>query len=141
MAKVWTSTTKLEAIEGIGAVKARKLRKVGVRSIPQLLEQGSTPQGRQDNAKAAGIKPSLILEWANHADLFRIKGVGEEYADLLEAAGVDTVVELGKRNPKALYPKLVGVNAAMKLVRKLPGERQIGRWICQAQRLPRILKY
>jgi predicted flap endonuclease-1-like 5' DNA nuclease len=141
MAKRWTHGTKLEDIEGIGAVKARKLRKAGVASIAQLLEKGGTPEGRKAIAKATAIKPSLILEWVNHADLFRIIGVGEEYADLLEEAGVDTVIELSKRNPQALYAKLVEVNAAMRLVRKLPGRRQVGRWISQAKRLPRRIKY
>ena len=89
---------KLEAIEGIGPVFAEKLRGAGIRSTGDLLKKGGTPRGRKELADATGIGDKLILEWVNHADLFRIKGVGEEYADLLEEAGVDTVVELAQQS-------------------------------------------
>jgi predicted flap endonuclease-1-like 5' DNA nuclease len=84
---------------------------------------------------------TLILEWVNHVDLFRIKGVGEEYADLLEEAGVDTVVELANRKPSNLFAKLEAVNAEKKLVRKVPAETQVGNWIAQAEELPRVVEY
>ena len=141
MARAWKHGTKLELIEGIGPVKAGKLRKAGVRSIGALLEQGGSPEGRKGIAKASGIKPSLILEWVNHADLFRIKGVGEEYADLLEEAGVDTVVELGKRDPKVLHAKLGAANEAQHLVRRLPTRAQVAAWVRQAKKLPRGIRY
>ncbi|OGO12247.1 MAG: ferredoxin [Chloroflexi bacterium RBG_13_68_17] len=141
MAGLWKHGTKLELIEGIGPSKAGKLRKAGVRSLAALLEQGGTPEGRKAIAKATGIAPKLILEWVNHADLFRIKGVGEEYADLLEEAGVDTVVELAKRDPKVLFGKLGAANAAQKLVRRLPTQRQVGAWVRQAKKLPRRIRY
>jgi predicted flap endonuclease-1-like 5' DNA nuclease len=83
----------------------------------------------------------LILEWVNHADLFRIKGVGEEYADLLEEAGVDTVPELAQRNPANLHAKLGEVNAAKKLVRRLPTAAQVTDWVDQAKALPRVITY
>jgi predicted flap endonuclease-1-like 5' DNA nuclease len=83
----------------------------------------------------------LILEWVNHVDLFRIKGVGEEYADLLEEAGVDTVPELAQRNPETLYQKLLEVNGEKKLVRQLPSQTQVQSWVDQAKNLPRVIAY
>ena len=88
-----------------------------------------------------GIGDSLILRWVNHVDLFRIKGVGEEYSDLLEAAGVDTVVELAQRQPANLHAKLVEVNQAEKRVRQLPTQAQVKGWIKQAKKLPRKISY
>jgi predicted flap endonuclease-1-like 5' DNA nuclease len=132
---------KLEQIEGIGKTFAKKLRKADIRSTDALLEKGSTPQGRKDLAEKTGIGKQLILEWVNHVDLFRIKGVGEEYADLLEEAGVDTVVELGQRNAKNLFEKLVSTNKKKKLVRKMPTQDQVANWIAQAKKLPRRVNY
>ena len=128
-------------IEGIGNKYATKLKMVGISTTAALLEKGRTPQGRKDIAEKSGITKTLILEWVNLADLFRIKGVGEEYSDLLEEAGVDTVVELAQRNPANLYASIVNVNKKKKLVRKLPTEDQIGDWVKQAKKLPRVLKY
>jgi len=85
-------------IEGIGEKYATKLKMVGVSTTNALLERGKTPQGRQELSEKTGISEKFILEWVNLADLFRIKGVGEQYSDLLEEAGVDTVVELAQRN-------------------------------------------
>jgi predicted flap endonuclease-1-like 5' DNA nuclease len=133
--------TKLLSIEGIGPVYAGKLKAAGVGSVEALLQMGSTPAGRKAMADKAGIDPGLILEWSNHADLFRIKGVAEEYADLLEEAGVDTVVELAKRNAENLVKKMAEVNSAKKLVRRLPVEKQVVKWIEQAKKLPRVLQY
>ncbi len=132
---------KLETIEGIGDVYAEKLRAAGVRGTNDLLKKGSTKQGRQALAELAGVSEKLILEWVNHADLFRIKGIGPEYADLLEEAGVDTVVELAQRNPDNLYAKLVEVNEAKKLVRRLPTQNMVKAWIAQAKELPRVIHY
>ncbi len=133
--------TKLITIEGIGEVYAKRLADAGISAIEALLEEGATPKGRESLAERAGISEKLILEWVNHADLFRIKGVGEEYADLLEAAGVDTVPELAQRNAANLYAKLAEVNEAKKLVRRLPTQSQVGDWIEQAKALPRIIVY
>jgi predicted flap endonuclease-1-like 5' DNA nuclease len=92
-------------------------------------------------AEATGISDKLILEWTNLADLFRIKGVGEEYADLLEEAGVDTVVELATRKPENLVAKMAEVNESKKLVRRLPVLSQVEDWVAQAKQLPRVIEY
>jgi len=129
--------TKLTGIEGIGKVYAQKLEEAGIATTEALLKQGASPKGRKEIAEKTGISGKLILEWVNHADLFRIKGIGEEYADLLEAAGVDTVPELAQRNPENLYQKLAAVNQEKELVRKLPGQAQVNRiaWMLSAKNL------
>ena len=132
---------KLAEIEGIGSVYAAKLNAAGVSTIEALLKSGASPQGRQTLAERSGISKKLILEWVNLADLFRIKGVAEEYSDLLEEAGVDTVRELAQRNPRNLYQAMVGKNEAKKLVRRLPSEGQVADWVAQAKKLPRVVKY
>lgn len=131
----------LEYIEGIGPVYAAKLKAIGINNPLDLLEKGAFPKGRDEIAAATGISPSLGLTWVNHVDLFRIKGVGSEYADLLEEAGVDTVVELGKRNPENLFAKMVSLNEEKKLVRKLPVFNQVRDWVEQAKTLPRKINY
>ncbi|MEL7643014.1 MAG: DUF4332 domain-containing protein [bacterium] len=133
--------TKLLDVEGIGPVYAGKLAAAGVGSAEALLKEGATPKGRKGLAEKAGIADTLILEWVNHVDLFRIKGVASEYADLLEEAGVDTVPELAQRSAPNLFKKMVEVNAAKKLVRKLPTEAQVADWIVQAKKLPRTISY
>ncbi len=132
---------KLEDVEGIGPAYAEKLRQAGVHSSDAFLKLAATPKGREELAQKSGISEKLILEWANHLDLYRIKGVGSEYSDLLEEAGVDTVVELAQRNPENLYQKLVEVNNAKKLVRKMPVQSQVADWVEQAKKLPRLLQY
>ena len=92
-------------------------------------------------AEKADISGKLVLKWVNRADLFRVKGIGEEYADLLEVAGVDTVPELAQRNPENLYQKLAAVNEDKKLVRRLPSQANVSDWVVQAKQLPRIIKY
>ena len=133
--------TKLVAVEGIGEVYAQKLRAAGIATTEALLEQGASPKGRQAICEKTGIGEASILEWVNRVDLFRIKGVGEEYSDLLEVAGVDTVPELAQRNPENLYQKLVAANQEKKRVRKLPTQAQVGDWVEQAKRLPRVVTY
>jgi predicted flap endonuclease-1-like 5' DNA nuclease len=133
--------TKLITIEGIGPVYEQKLQEAGVKTVEALLERGATPQGRKELAEGTGIGDERILDWVNRADLFRIKGVAEEYSDLLEAAGVDTVVELSRRNAENLYAKLTEVNAEKELVRRLPTLSQVGNWIEQAKELPRKINY
>ena len=132
---------KLIAIEGIGQVYAGKLAAAGLATTEALLKQGASPKGREALAEKTGISGHLILEWVNRADLFRIKGVAEEYSDLLEAAGVDTVPELAQRNAENLYAKLAEVNAAKKLVRRLPTQAQVADWIGQAKEMPRAITY
>jgi predicted flap endonuclease-1-like 5' DNA nuclease len=128
-------------IEGIGPVYAAKLAKIGIRTTEALLKRGASPNGRKEIAAAAGIGDSLILEWVNLADLYRIKGVGSEYSDLLEEAGVDTVVELSKRDAEHLHGKMVETNKAKNLVNRMAGLKQVRKWIVQAKRLPRVVTY
>jgi len=129
-------------IEGIGPKYKRLLKeKAGISTTETLLKASATPKQRKELATTTGISPKLILEWANLADLFRIEGVGEEYSDLLEEAGVDTVVELAGRNPENLYAALSEVNDRKKLVRRLPGLKHVKKWVVQAKKLPRALKY
>lgn len=128
-------------IEGIGEVFAKKLKAVGINTTEALLEAGATAKGRKDLASKAAIDETRILEWVNRADLYRIKGVGSEYSDLLEASGVDTVIELGKRVPAHLLEKMTEVNKEKKLVRRLPVESQVTSWVEQAKVLPRKVSY
>ena len=132
---------KIEAIEGIGGVYAAKLQEVGIKTTEQFLERAATRKGRKELAETLDISEKLILKWANRADLFRIKGIGEEYSDLLEAAGVDTVPELAQRNPENLHQKLLEVNAEKKLVRRPPSLKAVSSWVAQAKELPRVLSY
>jgi uncharacterized membrane protein HdeD (DUF308 family)/predicted flap endonuclease-1-like 5' DNA nuclease len=131
----------LAYIEGIGPVYAQKLQEIGIANPADLLERGATPKGRMEIAELAGISGKLILEWVNHVDLYRIKGVGSEYADLLEEAGVDTVVELAMRNPDNLFQKIVQINEEKHLVRRLPLQSQVEDWVAQAKQLPRKVMY
>jgi predicted flap endonuclease-1-like 5' DNA nuclease len=131
----------LITIEGVGEAYAAKLREAGIGSTEMLLEKGATPKGREEIAAQSGISGKLILEWVNHVDLFRIRGVGEEYADLLEEAGVDTIPELAQRRADNLYQKLVAVNGEKNLVRRLPTQDQVAAWIEQAKQLPRVITY
>lgn len=128
-------------IEGIGEVYAKTLAEKGVTTTEALLEKCATPADRQKLAAETNLSGKLILKWANRADLARIKGIGSEYADLLEAAGVDTVPDLARRNAGNLYQALVATNEEKKLVRKIPTENQVTDWVSQAKSLPRILAY
>ncbi len=131
----------IEAIEGIGEVYAKKLKEIGIKTVDDLLKAGAKKSDRKKLAKTLGISEKRILEWVNRADLFRIPGVGEEYSDLLEQAGVDTVVELARRNPEHLYEELVRVNEKKKLVRRLPTKKQVAAWVQAAKKLKRIIEY
>lgn len=129
-------------IEGIGPHYKRVLKeKAGISTTEALLEAAGTPAEREELAAKTGIGSKLILEWANLADLFRIKGVGEEYSDLLEEAGVDTIVELAQRNPENLHATLKKTNEDKLLVRRLPALKQVQSWVAQARRLKRVLTY
>lgn len=133
--------TSLTHVEGIGGSFAGKLKGAGMQSSGSLLTKGATAKGRKDIASRAGISEAKILEWVNHVDLFRIKGVGEEYADLLEASGVDTVPELAQRKAHNLYEKMHSVNRSKHLVRRLPAESQVLNWCKQAKRMRRVITY
>ena len=132
---------KLVDIEGVGSVNARKLLKAGVRSTAGLLKKGGTRKGREEIVKIARIDKDLILQWVNHVDLYRIKGVGSEFADLLEAAGVDTVVELSKRDAKKLVETLAKASAKGNLTNRVPTVKMVKGWIAQAKKLPRAVSY
>lgn len=135
------TTLKINEIEGIGPSYAEKLESVGMKNSDDLLESGKTPQGRKDIAEKTGISSKLILEWINLCDLIRIKGVGEEYSDLLEEAGVDTVVELSHRNAENLQKKMQEVNEEKNLVHKTPTIDQVTAWVEEAKTLPRVIEY
>jgi len=132
---------KLIDIEGIGDIYAPQLKSAGITTVEHLLQRGGTPAGRQAIADSIGVSTQRVLEWVNRADLFRIKGISQEYSDLLEAAGVDTVPELAQRNADNLYARLREVNQEKNLVRRLPGASQVADWIEQAGKLPRAIEY
>ncbi len=131
----------LTTIEGIGPALADKLKQGGVGSTEKLLAHGATPKGRKSLAEATGIEAKRLMRFVNHADLMRIKGVGGEYAELLEAAGVDTVAEMARRNAANLHAKMAEVNEQKKLVRSLATAAKVQDWVEQAQRLPRQVEY
>jgi predicted flap endonuclease-1-like 5' DNA nuclease len=132
---------RLSRIEGIGPVYAAKLADAGLATTDDLLEAAARPKGRAALAERTGISETLILKWANRADLMRVKGISEEISDLLEAAGVDTVAELKRRRPDHLAAALRAVNERKRLVRRVPGEAQCARFIEAAKALPRVLSY
>jgi len=131
----------LSKIEVIGKTNAEKLKKTGISTTEALLQKGSTPKGRHDIAQATGINEERILRWVNLSDLFRIRGIGEEYSDLLEAAGVDTVPEMAKRNSTNLYEALVAINKERNLVKQVPSQTTVDTWIENAKTLPRLIKH
>jgi predicted RecB family nuclease len=133
--------TALSKIEGIGKVYAKKLNDAGIRSIEALLEAGGSSKGRKDLVSKTGIDDTLILNWVNRADLFRVPRVGEQYSDLLEKAGVDTVVELGKRRPENLVAKMAEVNQEKNLVNRLPSLKVVEGWVKAAKDLPRKVQH
>lgn len=133
---------KLVDIEGIGATYAAKLTEAGVKSQEALLKAGDTPKSRKDLEKMTGISGKLLLKWINRADLARVKGIGEEYADLLELAGVDTVPALARRNAENLHKKLLeAAEANTKVVRRVPAATEVAKWVAAAKELPRVLSY
>lgn len=132
---------KIIDVEGIGEVYSQKLIAAGINTVSELLEKGKTPAGRKELAEATEISPKLILTWTNHADLMRINGVGPQFSELLEAAGVDTVKELKHRVAANLQPKLEEVNAAKNLVNRVPSLVEVEKMIEQAKELPGVMEY
>lgn len=132
---------KIDEIEGIGSVYCEKLEAVGIKTTEDLLEKAASKKGRSDLAKETDISEKLILRWANHADLFRIKGVAGQFAELLEAAGVDTVKELKHRVPENLHAKLVEVNEDKNLTRRVPSVKEITDMIEQAKTMDPKMTY
>jgi predicted flap endonuclease-1-like 5' DNA nuclease len=133
--------TGIIKIEGIGATYKEKLVTAEIKTVEKLLEVGSKAKAREELAAKTGIPVKLILEWVNLADLMRVKGVGEEYSDLLEEAGVDTVAELANRKADNLLAKILETNAKEKLVRRPPTMKQVQSWVEQAKKLPRKVEY
>ena len=132
---------KIIDIQGIGPVYAEKLKAIGVNKVSQLLEKGKTAKGRKEIEEATEIRHDLVLTWVNHADLFRIKGVGPHFAELLEASGVDTVKEFAHRKAENLVAKMNEVNEAKHLTRRVPTEVEVQRMIDQAKELPAVVTY
>ncbi|WP_329904651.1 DUF4332 domain-containing protein [Porphyromonas pogonae] len=132
---------KLVDLEGIGPQIAAKFEKIDIRRTDQLLKACAKKSGRKHVAEQTGLTPEKVLKYANMADLYRIKGVGSEYSELLEATGVDTVAELATRNPENLTTALVETNEKKKLVRRIPVIKMVRKWVAQAKELPRILEY
>ena len=132
---------KIIEIEGVGEVYADKLTAAGVKTTDDLLEKASTKKGREALAEETGISEKLILKWANHSDLFRIKGVAGQFAELLEAAGVDTIKELRHRVPANLHAKLVEVNEARNLCNRVPAESEVAKMVEQAKELEPKITY
>lgn len=132
---------KVEAVEGIGPVMGDKLRKAGILDTDTLLLSVDTPAKRTALAKETEIPEKTVLRFANMVDLFRIKGIGPQYAELLEASGVDTVKELAQRVPANLLAKIGEVNALRNLCGRIPTEKEMIRWVAEAKELPRVLEY
>ncbi len=128
-------------IEGVGEGYAAKLKTAGVATVEALLEQGASGKGRAALADSTGISEKLILKWVNHADLFRITGVAGQYAELLEASGVDTVPELAQRNAENLAAKMAEVNAAKNLTNAVPSAATVAKWVAEAKTLERKITH
>lgn len=132
---------KIVDIEGIGPKYAKILRNVGIRTTEKLLKEGASKKGRQTLATKTDISEKLILEWVNLSDLVRIKGVGEEYSDLLEEAGVDSVKELRNRRADNLHKTVLETNTKKKLVRRPPSLSMIENWVAQAKKLKPVITH
>lgn len=132
---------RIAEIEGIGGKYAAKLETAGVTTTGALLKKGAKPKGRKDLAAATGISEKLILTWCNNADLMRISGVGKQFAELLEEAGVDTIKELRTRNVANLAAKMKQVNAAKNISRTSPSESMVQRWVDQAKGMQPSISY
>ena len=132
---------KIIDVEGIGEVYSKKLIEAGINTVDDLLEKCAKPAGRKALAEETGISPKLILTWTNHADLMRINGVGPQFSELLEAAGVDTVKEFRHRVPANLQPKLEEINNEKNLVNRVPSLKEVENMIQQAKELPPVMEY
>lgn len=134
-------TYKIIDIQGVGDVYAQKLNAAGLKTTDDLLDLCKTPKGRKGLEETTGISSKLILTWTNHADLYRVSGIGPQFAELLEASGVDTVRELGHRVPENLQKKLEEVNAAKHLTNRVPSVRELQKMVEEAKGLPSVMEY
>lgn len=132
---------KIIDIEGVGESYASKLKECGIDTVAKLLEVGCMPKGREELSETTGISKKLILKWVNHADLFRIDGVGPQFAELLEASGVDTVKELRHRNAGNLADKVTEVNEEKHLCHRVPSEKELQKMIDQAGEIEPLVRY
>jgi predicted flap endonuclease-1-like 5' DNA nuclease len=132
---------KIAEIEGIGPVTAEKLGAAGVKTVEALLEKGKTAQGRDELASATGLSSEKILDWVKMADLFRIKGVGQEYAELLLKAGIDSVKELSFRDAEYVYKKVTEVaeSSGTQIIRRVPSLKELNKWVQHAKELPAVI--
>ena len=133
--------TKLKTIEGIGPVLSGKFESVGIKTVGDLLEKCGSSPARADVSARVEISQTRLVKLVNCADLMRVKGIGGEYSELLEASGVDSVPELAQRNASNLLAKMEAVNEEKRLVRALPSETQVRNWIARAQKLPRAVSH
>lgn len=132
---------KVETIEGVGTVYGEKLNAAGIKTTEELLAKCATPKGRKELAETTGISDKLVLKWTNHADLMRINGIAGQFAELLEASGVDTVKELKHRVPANLHAKLEEVNAQKNLVNRVPNLPEVEKMVEQAKELEAVVTY
>ena len=132
---------KIIDIQGIGPVYAEKLVAAGIETVDQLLEKGKDAKGRKALEEVTGIRHDLILTWVNHADLFRVKGIGPQFSELLEAAGVDTVKELARRNAENLEKTMLEVNEKEHRTKRVPTAGELQKMIDQAKELPGVVTY
>lgn len=126
---------RIDQVAGVDHKQATRLRKAGVRTSKALIERASTQRSRTELSRASGISSKDLTSWVHHADLLRVRGIGAEYAELLVAAGVDTLRDLRRRNPTALVAKIIGLNGANRVVNRLPTESMVEGWISAAQEL------
>jgi predicted flap endonuclease-1-like 5' DNA nuclease len=133
--------TRIDEIEGIGAVYSKKLEAAGIQSVEALLREAATPKGRKELEAKTGIGHQQILRWVNQADIFRIKGIARQYTELLEKADVDSFLELAERNPEHLHAKLAEVNDAHHHVKVVPSAEHVKHWVEEAKALPRVVQY
>jgi predicted flap endonuclease-1-like 5' DNA nuclease len=141
MSKKGRAVSSIDAIEGMGLRDATRLRKAGVRTTEALLKKAGARRGRKELSVVSSVAERQLLEWVNRADLMRVKGIGSEYSDLLEAVGVDTVKELRNRSATALTRRMTEVNQVKKLVRRLPTEGMVDTWIADAKRLAPVVTH
>jgi len=132
---------KINAIEGVGEAYEAKLKEAGIDTTEKLLEVAADKKGRTKLAKETGISEKLLLTWVNHCDLYRVKGIGPQYAEILELAGIDSVPELAKRDAASVLEKMREVNANRPVTRGLPAQKQIENWILRAKDLPKVVKH
>jgi len=132
---------KIVEIEGIGEVSAEKLIGIGIKTVEELLDRAGTPKGREEIAEVTGLSSARIMTWVNHADLIRVLGIGPQMAELLEAAGVDTVPELARRSAENLHAKMAEVNAEKHLTKRMASVNQVAGWIEQCKTMDRKITY